>query len=85
MEKTAVFASGVFENLFNRRDAFKDVSQSVLAEGSHPELLGFLLEHDGGGTLGDEVADGIRHVEQLEEPLSSLVTGVVAGVTTLTG
>jgi hypothetical protein len=75
----------VFQYLLDGRNPFEDVSKTILTQSLHSELLGFLLQDDRRGSLRNKISNRIAHIEEFEETLSSLVSGVVAGITTLPG
>ena len=72
--------SSVFEHFFDGGGAEVNIAQAVFTEGIHAQLHGFLFDDHGGGSAGDEVANGIGYIEQFVEASAAAVAGLAANI-----
>lgn len=67
----------VLQHFFDGGLTVIDVTESVFTQGNHAQLNGFLPENQRGGLGGDEIAQGVSHVQKLVETFSSFVSRAV--------
>ena len=75
-KKLSAAGSGVLEDFFDSGFSIVDVSESILAEGHHAQLDGFLTKFECWSPLGDHVADRVRHIQQLVKAFAAFVAAV---------
>src|SRR5437667_4011161 len=76
--------SRVFKNFLDCGVPSEDAAQTILSQGDHPELDGFLLQGNGWRAFVNQFADRVSNLQKLINPLSAFVAGIVTRVTSFT-